>query len=54
MDPEVLDGPGSEKRRRVYSVLKLTVEALADGGLKVSGVFGEENLVCHHEGTSTR
>jgi hypothetical protein len=26
----------------VYVILKPTVEALADGGLKISGAFGEE------------
>jgi hypothetical protein len=38
----------------VYVILKLTVEPLVDGGLKMSGVFGEETPVWEIEGTSTR
>jgi DNA repair exonuclease SbcCD ATPase subunit len=40
--PEALDALSSEERRKVYVILNLTVEALADGGLKMSGAFGEE------------
>ncbi len=45
---------GSEERCAVYSVLRLRVEALPDGALKVSGAFGEETLVWETVGTSTR
>ena len=38
--PEALDALSPEERRKVYVILKLTVEALADGGLKISGAFG--------------
>jgi hypothetical protein len=38
----------------VYIVLKLTVEALADGGLKLSGTFGEEIPVWEDVRTSRR
>jgi site-specific DNA recombinase len=40
--PEALDTLSPEERRKVYVILNLTVEALADGGLKMSGAFGEE------------
>jgi len=33
---------GPDERRKVYVILNLTVEPLADGGLQVSGAFGEE------------
>jgi hypothetical protein len=42
-----------EERRKVYVILDLTVEALADGGLKTSGAFGEES-VWEDVRTSTR
>jgi hypothetical protein len=38
----------------VYVILKLTVEALADGGLKISGAFGEEIPVWEDVRMSTR
>jgi hypothetical protein len=38
----------------VYVILKLTVEALADGGLKLSGTFGEEIPVWEDVRTSRR
>jgi len=38
----------------VYVILRLTVEALADGGLKMSGAFGEETPTWEIVGTSTR
>jgi hypothetical protein len=38
----------------VYVILKLTVEALADGGLKISGAFGEETPVWEDVRTSRR
>jgi hypothetical protein len=37
----------------VYVILNLTVEALADGSLKMSGTFGEEP-VWEDDRTSTR
>jgi DNA repair exonuclease SbcCD ATPase subunit len=52
--PEALDSLGPEERRTVYSMLGLCVEALPDKSLKIRGAFGEENLVCHHDRTSTR
>jgi hypothetical protein len=52
--PEELDGLGPEERRTVYSMLGLRVEVLPDKSLRVQGAFGEENLVCHHDRTSTR
>jgi hypothetical protein len=38
----------------VYVILKLTVEALADGDLKLSGTFGEEIPVWEDVRTSRR
>lgn len=52
--PEHLGALGPEERRTVYSMLRLTVEALPDGSLKVSGAFGEETPVWETAGTSTR
>ena len=52
--PEALDSLGPEERRTVYSMLGLCVEALPDGGLKVSGAFGEETPVWENVRTSTR
>ena len=52
--PEVLDSFGPEARRTVYSMLGLRVDALSDKSLRISGAFGEESLVCHHDRTSTR
>jgi hypothetical protein len=49
-----LDTLSPEERRKVYVILNLTVEALADGGLQINGAFGEENPVCAREGTSRR
>jgi hypothetical protein len=40
--PEALVALSSGERRKVYVILNLTVEALADGDLKMSGAFGEE------------
>jgi DNA repair exonuclease SbcCD ATPase subunit len=51
--PEALDALFSEERRKVYVILNLTVEPLADGGLKISGAFGEEP-VWEDVRTSTR
>lgn len=34
--PEALDALSPEERRKVYVILNLTVEALADGGLKIT------------------
>ena len=39
--PEALDALSPEERRKVYVMLDPTVEALADGTLKMSGAFGE-------------
>ncbi len=52
--PEALDTLSPEERRNVYVILKLTVEPLADGDLKISGAFGEETPVWEDVGTSTR
>ena len=52
--PEALDSLGPEERRTVYSMLGLRVDALPDKSLRVRGAFGEENLVCHPDRTSTR
>jgi hypothetical protein len=52
--PEALGALSPEERRKVYVILKLTVEALADGGLKISGAFGEETPVWEDVRTSTR
>ncbi|MCA1687698.1 MAG: hypothetical protein LC714_03685 [Actinobacteria bacterium] len=51
--PEALDALSPEERRKVYVILDLTVEAVADGGLKISGAFGEEP-VWEDVRTSTR
>ena len=40
--PEALDTLSPEERRKVYGILNLTVEPLADGSLKISVAFGEE------------
>jgi hypothetical protein len=50
---EALDALSPEERRKVYVILNLTVEPWADGGLKISGAFGEEP-VWEDVGTSTR
>ncbi len=52
--PEALDALSPEERRKVYVILNLTVEALADGSLKKSGAFGEEIPLWEDVGTSTR
>jgi hypothetical protein len=51
--PEALDALSPEERRKVYVILNLIVEPLADGSLKISGAFGEEP-VWEAEGTSRR
>ncbi len=38
----------------MYVILKSTVEPLADGGLKMSGAFGEETPTWETVGTSRR
>jgi hypothetical protein len=51
---QALDALSPEERRKVYVILiNLTVEVLADGGLKMSGAFGEEP-VWEDVRTSTR
>jgi hypothetical protein len=52
--PEALDSLSPEERRKVYVILNLTVEALVDGSLKISGAFGEEPPVWESDRTSTR
>ena len=52
--PEVLATLDPEERRRIYSILGLRVKALPDKSLRVRGAFGEEDLVCHNDATSTR
>jgi hypothetical protein len=51
--PEALDSLSPEERRKVYVILNLTVEPLADESLKISGAFGEEP-VWEDVGTSTK
>jgi hypothetical protein len=51
--PEALDALSPEECLKVYVILNLTSEPLADGGLKVSGAFGEEP-VWETVGTSRR
>jgi hypothetical protein len=51
--PDALEALSPEGRRKAYSILNLTVEPLADGGLQISGAFGEEP-VWEDVGTSTR
>ena len=51
--PEALDALSPEERRKVYVILNLIVEPLADGSLKISGAFGEEP-VWETVGTSRR
>jgi hypothetical protein len=53
LTPEALESLSPEERCKVYVILDLTVQALADGGLKISGAFGEEP-VWEDVGTSTR
>jgi hypothetical protein len=43
-----------EERRTIYSILGLRFKALPDKSLRVRGAFGEEDLVCHNDATSTR
>ena len=52
--PEALGALSPEECRKAYVILKLTIEALADGGLKISGAFGEETPVWEIAGTSRR
>jgi hypothetical protein len=52
--PEALDALSPEERRKEYVMLNLTVEALVDGGLKISGAFGEETALWEDVGTSRR
>ena len=51
--PEALDALSPEERRKVYVILNLIVEPLADGSLKISVAFGEEP-VWETVGTSRR
>jgi site-specific DNA recombinase len=51
--PDALNALSPEERRKVYVILNLTVEPLADGALQISGAFGEEP-VWEEVGTSTR
>jgi len=48
-----LDALSPEERRKVYVILNLIVEPLADGSLKISVAFGEEP-VWETVGTSRR
>jgi hypothetical protein len=52
--PEALDSFSPKERRRVYVILNLTVEALVDDSLKISGAFGEEPPVWESDRTSRR
>lgn len=40
--PEVMESLSPGEGGKVYVILDLTVEALADGDLKTGGAFGEE------------
>ena len=51
---KALEALSPEERRKVYVILNLTVEAFADGSLKISGAFGEETPVWEDGRTSTR
>ncbi len=51
--PEALDALSPGERRKVYVILNPTVESMADGGLQISGAFGEEP-VWEDVGTSRR
>ncbi len=53
LDP-ALESLSPEERRKVYVILNLTVEAFADGSLKISCAFGEETPVWEDGRTSTR
>jgi site-specific DNA recombinase len=44
--PEALDNLDSEERHRIYNMLRLRVLAFTDGKLAVSGILGDEHLVC--------
>jgi chromosome segregation ATPase len=46
MVPEALDSLTSEKRHRIYELLKLTVNLRTDGTLEVSGALGDVADVC--------
>jgi hypothetical protein len=52
--PEALGVLSPQERRKVYGILNFTVEPLADGGLQISGAFGEETPVWEDVRTSTR
>ncbi len=52
--PEALEALSPEERRKVYGILDLTVERVAEGGLQISGAFGEETPVWEDDRTSTR
>jgi hypothetical protein len=52
--PEALATLDPEERRTIYSILGLRVKALPYKSLRVRGAFGEEDLVCHNDATSTR
>jgi hypothetical protein len=54
LTPEALEALSPEERRKVNVMLDPTVEALADGTLKMSGAFGEETPAWEIEGTSRR
>jgi hypothetical protein len=52
--PEALGALSPQERRKVYGILNLTVEPLADGALQISGAFGEETSVWEDVRTSRR
>jgi hypothetical protein len=52
-DARSVERSSPEERRRVYVILNITVEPLADGALQISGAFGEEP-VWEDIGTSRR
>ena len=52
--PEALATLDPEERRTIYSILGLRGKALPYKSLRVRGAFGEEDLVCHNDATSTR
>jgi hypothetical protein len=52
MVPETLDALTPEERHRIYKLLKLKVNLLTDGTLKVSGALGDGAEVCETETVS--
>jgi hypothetical protein len=45
MTPEALDGLAPEERHRIYTMMKLRVAALLDGGIEINGNIAPANEV---------